>query len=170
MRLFSGKVSAIATEAVRALVAANEIEAESPAEVIRDVEAVLEQYVDAERDVNERAKDIMEQRNLPQSELSRVKRLAAEQRGIKIGEDTLDYLLDQVVEMLLHSTNVDEVFAEDHELRRRMVPIFKKHMAVDDDLQREVRGQLKHVQEGTAKWEVEYQRILGDIKRRKGLG
>ena len=71
--------------------------------------------------------------------------------------------------MLFHSSNVDEVFAEDHDLRRKMAPIFKKHMAADEDLEREVRGQLKHVKEGTSLWEVEYQRVMADIKRRKGL-
>jgi hypothetical protein len=32
-----------------------------------------------------------------------------------------------------------------------------------------VRNQLKHVQEGTSVWEVEYRRMMDDIKRRRGL-
>jgi uncharacterized protein len=169
MRLFSAKVSPIATEIVRTLRSAGDIEAESPREVEQDVASVLTSYVDAEHDVNERAKDLLQQKNLPGSELPRIKKLVAEQKGIKLGEDTLDYLLDQVVEMLLHSNNVDEVFAADNELRRKMAPIFKKHMNVDEELEREVRGQLRHMKEGTATWEVEYQRVMSDIRRRKGL-
>jgi uncharacterized protein len=169
MRLFSGKVGAIASDVVKVLVSSGDIETEVPYEVERDVAAVLESYVSTEREINDHARDQVQSRGLSQSDMGRIRKVLAEQRGIKTGDETLDYLLDQVVEMLLHSTHVEEVFAADHEMRRKMAPIFKKHMAVDEELEREVRGQMRHVQEGTTKWEIEYQRIAGDIKRRKGL-
>ncbi|MCS6900631.1 MAG: DUF507 family protein [Myxococcales bacterium] len=169
MRLYSGKVGAIASDSVKELLAAGQIECESPREVEKDIAAVLSNYVKLEQEVLEQARDWQQRRNLPPSELPRLRRAAAEQKGIKIGEDTLDFLLDQVVEMLLHSGNVDEVFAEDHELRRTMGKIFKKHMAADEELEQEIRSKLKHVQEGTSTWEVEYQRMKEEIRRRKGL-
>ena len=170
MRLYAGKVGAIASEVVRALVDGGDIEVESPREVAADVESVLNEYVRLEAQASEKAKDLVQARGLPQSEFPRLKKLAAEQAGIKLGDETLDYLLDQIVEMLLHSNNVDEVFAEDVVLRRRMVPVLKKHMALDEEIEREVRGRLKHVQEGTRTWEVEHQRMMEEIRRRKGLG
>jgi uncharacterized protein len=169
MRLYSGKVSTIATEVVRALLASNDIESEAPKEVEADITAVLNQYLGDERDVNERAKDVLERTGKAQAEYQRVRALVAEEKGIKVGDETLDYLLDQVVEMLMHSGNVDEVFVEDIELRRRMAPVFKKHMAVDSSLDADVRAQLKHVREGTREWEIEYARVLEQVKRRKGL-
>ena len=169
MRLYSGKVSAIATEVVRALLASNDIEAESPKEVEADIAAVLNQYLADEREVNERAKDVLERTGKPQTEFQRVRALVADEKGIKVGDDALDYLLDQVVEMLMHSGNVDEVYVEDIELRRRMAPVFKKHMAVDASLDADVRAQLKHVREGSRDWEVEYGKVLEQVKRRKGL-
>ncbi len=169
MRLFSGKVPTIATEVVRALTAAKDIEAEKPREVEADIASVLNQYLADERDVNERAKDLLERTGKPNSEFSRVRALAAEERGIKVGDETLDYVLDQVVEMLMHSNNVDEVYVEDVELRRRMAPIFKRHMAVDDALEAEVRGQLRHVREGTREWEIEHARVLEQVRRKRGL-
>ncbi|MBX3258529.1 MAG: DUF507 family protein [Labilithrix sp.] len=78
-------------------------------------------------------------------------------------------MLDQVVEMLLHSAHVDEVFAEDVELRRKMAPIFKRYMAADSELEAEVRAQLKHVKEGTSQWDIEYSRVLEAVKRKRGL-
>jgi hypothetical protein len=95
--------------------------------------------------------------------------LVAEEKGIKVGDEALDYLLDQVVAMLMHSSSVDEVYVEDVELRRKMAPIFKKHMAVDALLDTEVRAQLRHVRDGSREWEVEYARVLDQVKRRKGL-
>jgi hypothetical protein len=169
MRLYSGKVPAIATEVVRALLAAKDVETENPKEVEADVAAVLNQYVAAEREVNDRAKDLLERTHKGPTEYPRMRQLVAEEKGIKIGDETLDYLLDQVVEMLMHSNNVDEVFVEDVELRRRMAPVFKKHMAVDSSVDAEVRAQLRHVREGTRDWEVEYARVLEQVKRRKGL-
>ena len=169
MRLYSGKIPAIATEVVRALLAAKDIEAESPKEVEADVAAVLNQYLADEREVNERAKDVLERTGKSNTDFQRVRALVADEKGIKVGDETLDYLLDQVVEMLMHSNNVDEVFASDVDLRRRMTPVFKKHMAVDSALDTEVRAQLRHVKEGTREWEVEYSRVLEQVKRRKGL-
>jgi hypothetical protein len=169
MRLYSGKVPAIATEVVRALLAAKEIEAESPKEVEADVTAVLNQYLADEREVNDRAKDVLERTGKGQTDFQRVRALVAEEKGIKVGDETLDYLLDQVVEMLMHSNNVEEVFAADVDLRRRMAPVFKKHMAVDSAIDAEVRAQLRHVKEGSREWEVEYARVLEQVKRRKGL-
>jgi uncharacterized protein len=169
MRLYSGKVPAIATEVVRALLAAKEIEAGSPKEVEADVTAVLNQYLADEREVNDRAKDVLERTGKSNTDFQRVRALVADEKGIKVGDETLDYLLDQVVEMLMHSNNVEEVFAADVDLRRRMAPVFKKHMAVDSALDAEVRAQLRHVKEGTREWEVEYARVLEQVKRRKGL-
>lgn len=169
MRLYAGKVPAVATEVVRALLAPHAIEAERPKEVEADVAAVLNQYLSDERDVNERAKDVLERTRKPQTEFQRVRLLVADEKGIKVGDETLDYLLDQVVEMLMHSNNVDEVFVEDIDLRRTMAPVFKKHMAVDSTLDAEVRAQLRHVREGTRDWEIEYAKVLEQVKRRKGL-
>ena len=169
MRLYSGKVAPIATETVRALLASKEIEAESPKEVEADVAAVLNQYLNDEREVNERAKDVIERTGKGNADYQRIRARVAEEKGIKVGDEALDYLLDQVVEMLMHSNNVDEVFAADVELRRKMAPVFKKHMAVDATLDAEVRGQIRNVREGTRDWEIEYARVLELVKRKKGL-
>jgi hypothetical protein len=169
MRLYAGKVPTIATEVVRALLAAKDVEAEQPREVELDVASVLNQYLAMEREVNDRAKDVLERTGKSQADYQRVRALVAEEKGIKVGDDALDYLLDQVVEMLMHSNNVEEVYVEDVILRRKMAPVFKKHMAVDAALDGEVRAQLRHVKEGSRDWEVEYARVLEQVRRRKGL-
>src|SRR3974390_439 len=152
MRLYSGKISTIATEVVRTLLASGDVEADHPKEVEADVAAVLQQYLNDEREVNDRAKDVLERTGKPQTEFQRVRALVADEKGIKVGDETLDYLLDQVVEMLMHSNNVDEVYVEDIELRRKMAPVLKRHMAVDAALDGEVRAQLRNLREGTREW------------------
>jgi hypothetical protein len=101
--------------------------------------------------------------------MGRIRRLVADKKGVAIGDDVVDYLLDQIAAMLMYSNAVEEVFVEDVDLRRRMAPILKREMAMDEQLEQETRARLKHMQEGTRTWEVEYQRVMEDIRRRKGL-
>ena len=169
MRLHSAKVPQIAAEMLRSLLSSKDIECESPKEVELDIQSVLNQYIQDEQEVSDRAKEIVAARSLPQTDYARIKKLAAEERKLKLGEEAIDYILDQLVEMLMHSANVDEIFAEDYELRRKMREPLRRQLAEEEDLQAEVRGRLKHVQEGTTMWEVEYRRMMEDIKRRKGI-
>ncbi len=169
MRLYGAKVGPIAQEVVRSLVTAKDIETDAQREVVADVEAVLKSYLDTERVVDDKTRDLLQRTGRGTGEFGRVRQQVAEHHGIKVGDDALDYLLDQVVEMLLHSTHVDEVFAEDVELRRRMAPIFKRYMAADAELEAEVRAQLRHVKEGTAQWDIEHARVLEAVKRKRGL-
>ena len=113
MRLHSAKVPEISHLMVHALTSSGDIENESPKEVELDVQAVLNQFITDEQEISDKAKDVLTQRGLPQTELGRIKKLLADERKIKLGEDAIDYLLDQLVEMLMHSANVDEIFAED---------------------------------------------------------
>lgn len=172
MRLYPPQVPKIAQEVVRILATAGKdggIEPGDPREVERDVAAVLQSYLDAEREIGDSARELLARTGRGQGELQRVMAQIAESKGIKLGEEALDYVLDQIVEMLMHSNNVEEIWGADVELRRRMAPVFKKYMAASGGLDAEVRAQLRHVQEGTRDYEVEYGRVLEQVKRRKGL-
>jgi uncharacterized protein len=169
MRLHGPRVPQIAQEMVTALVKGKDIETESPDEVRADIESVLHQYIKDEHSVSERAKDMVSARGLSQTEFPRIKKLVADERHIKLGDDAIDYLLDQLLEMLMHSANVEEIFSEDYELRRKMRDPLRKQLAEEQALEEEIRGQLRHVQEGTGLWEIEYRRMAEDIKRRRGL-
>jgi hypothetical protein len=169
MRLYGAKVAPLAQDIVRSLVTAKDIETDAQREVIADIEAVLKSYLDTERIVDEKTRDLLTRTGRGNTEFPKVRQQIAEHHGIKVGDDALDYLLDQVVHMLMHSSHVEEVFAEDIELRRKMAPIFKRHMAADAELESEVRGQLRHLKEGTSQWDIEYSRVLEATKRKRGL-
>ncbi len=169
MRLFAARVTPIATEVVRTLTKAGDIETERPREVELDVESVLKSFLSAEKEVNDKTRELLERTGRGPSDFNRVRTQIAESMGIRVGDEALDYLLDQVVEIFEHSANVDEIFAENVELRRKMAPIFKRHMGEDTELDAEVRAQLKHMREGTRDWDIEYGRMLEIVKRKKGL-
>lgn len=169
MRLFAGKIGPIAEEMVRVLVDENHIEAERPDEVRLDIESVLKEFLRVEREVTDEAKSRMEARGLGYGNLGKTKSQVARERGAPGQDDALPYILEQVLNMLLHSNNVDEVFSEDTELRKKLTPILRKHMDVETDLDREVRSKIKNLEEGTATFDVEYARMMEQIKKKRGL-
>ena len=101
-----------------------------------------------------------------------VKRLGGDEAGEKafgLGEDGLDWMTTQMIESFMQSPHIEEIFVEDTVLRKRMTDILKKHMQVDEELDEEVRRRIKNLQEGTSTWEVEYGKVLDQIKRNRGL-
>jgi uncharacterized protein len=169
MNLHRSQLPGICKSIIDALADARQIETPNRPSAATDLEAVLASYLEQEREISDRARELAQQRGLPPTEVARIKRLVADQRGIKVGDDALDYVLDQLVHMLMHSEHVDEVYAADHDLRRTMRGFILEKEGEDVKLEAEVRGKLKHVTEGSRMWEIEYQRMKDEIKRRRGL-
>jgi len=169
MRLFSGKVPTIAEEVVRVLTSDGDIETEHPAEVVLDVQSVLKEYLRYERMVTDEAKNRLEARGLPYAQLGKLKSQVAKEKGAPPSDEVLPYLLDQIFNILFHSKNVDEVYAEDTAIRQKLTVILKKHMDVGGELDEEVRSKIKNLEEGTASFEIEYARVMNEMKRKKGL-
>ena len=169
MRLHSARVPHMAKAMVDILVSSGDVETDNPRGVQADFEAVITQYIRDDHSVTEKARDMVAARSLPMSDLGRIKRLVAEQQGFVTGEEAMAYLLNQLIEMLMRSPNVEEVYAEDADLRRKLRGPIRKELEAEDSLDSQVRGQLKHVREGTAVWDVEYRRMLEEIKHRRGM-
>lgn len=169
MKIPKSRVPQLAQDMLKALLEGGDIETETPREVALDLEAVINQYIKDELEISDKARDIVAARGLPPTQIGRVKRQLADERQFKTDEDGIDYLVDQMIEFLMHSNNVEEIFAEDHQLRRKLRGPIRAIQADDDKIEDTVRSRMKHVQEGSAIWEVEYQRILEDVRRRRGL-
>lgn len=171
MRLYAGKVSAITNDMISELTSTGAIEAEPEmeGEVLLDIESVLREYIRTEREITNKAREIISQQELEYRQLHKLKAKIADERGFGIGDKALDYLTTQVIECLFHSRHVAEIFQEDHELRRVLRNVLRTHLRVEDDLDQEVRRRIQNLQEGTSSWEVEYNKVMEDIKRLKGL-
>jgi len=169
MRLYSGKIPVIATELVKSLTEAGDIAVSDKAEAELDVQAVLKEYLRLEREITERAKDLLQKRNLPYEHFGKIKRTLAGEKGFGLGDEGLDWMTNQMIESFMQSPHVEEIFAEDAVLRKKMADILKRHMMVDDEIDAEVRKRIKNLEEGTATWEVEYNKAVDQIKRNRGL-
>ena len=132
-------------------------------------EAVLKEYIRVDKELTERAKDILEIRGLPYSHLGRTKRQLAEQKEFGLGEEGLTWICNQMLEAFMSSRHIDEVFAEDAILRRKIKDICKKHMQVDEAMDQEVRDRIKNIEEGSQAWDIEYAKVLEQVKGKHGL-
>lgn len=169
MRLYRGKIETIAEDVIRTLREQGSIELESEVEARQDIEAVLKEYLRLDREIVDDAKNRMEVRGLGYSQLGKVRSQVSKERGAPGQDEILPYLLDQIMHLLFHSANIAEIFAEDVELRKAITPILRKHMEVDSDLDREVRSKIKNLTEGTTDFDVEYARVMEQIKHKRGL-
>lgn len=168
MQLYATKVTPMASEAARVLLAAGDVESNAVV-LTREIEAELRAYLSIEREVNDKTKELLERTGRPQTEFGRVRVSIAESTGIKVGDETLDHLLDRVVAHIMEADDIDEVFASDLDLRRKLAVVFKKHMGVDSGMDAEIRAQLRHVKEGTSLWDIEYDKALAKVRARRGL-
>lgn len=171
MKLMSGKVPALAHDLVDALVASNTIEvlSEEVHEVEMDIESVLREYIRLDREITDRARDVIATQKRDYSELNKVKSQIARERGFGVGEGMLEYLTAQVIETLIHSRHVEEVYGMDNDLVVQMGPILKKHLGADEELDGEVRKRIKNLSEGTLAWDVQYRKVMEELRKTKRL-
>ena len=169
MRLYSAKVPVIARDIIKQLVDDGDIEVANGDEATLDIEAVLKEYVRLDREITEQTKDLLERRNLPHGAFGKVKRGLADEKGFGLGEDGLAWICSQVLETFMHSQFIEEVYASDAEMRRKMSLILRRHMMMEEELDGEVRKPIRNMQEGTSNWDVEYGKVMDQIKRKRGI-
>jgi hypothetical protein len=171
MRLYPKVIPAIAREVVQTLMSDGDIEVETLriADAEMDMAAIMREYLAAEERVNQATREALERRGYDHARFNQVKREMADVRGFKMGDEGIEYVIGQMIEFLLISRNVEEVYAEDTSLRRKILGVFKKHLDVDAELDREARNRLKNLQEGTPEWDIEYNRTMDQLRRARGL-
>lgn len=170
MRLYSGKYRIIATEILEDLEKAElvELTAEGKPEAELDIVGVLREYNRMDRELGERARDMAG--DDPRANHFQMKRRLAKEKGFKLGDDGLEYIVAQLIEIFMQSAHFEEIYGEDRELRARITPILKRHTADQEDvLDREVRSKLKNLEEGSAAFDIEYERVMQRIRSKKGL-
>jgi hypothetical protein len=171
MALYRKIIPKIARDIIRTLSAQGAIEVDEShmSEAELDLAAVMVGYLDAEEEISREAADTMARLNMPKERFAQMKQRFAERRGIKIGDEGVDFLLIQLLEALFASKNIEEVFAEDNELRKIVRECINKSLKVSDEIEGEARSRLKNIHEGTPEWDIEYPRMIAQIKRQKGL-
>ena len=169
MRLYAGKIPIISAEIIGVLTEGGEIEVGDATEAQLDVQAVLREYLRRERDINEEAKDYLSRRGLTYSQFGKVKKMIAQQQEFGVGDETITYIIQQIIMAFENSNNFEEIYADDQTLTVKIRNILRKHMDLEEDLDNEVRDRIKNLEEGSRNWEVEYEKVMEQIRRKRGL-
>ena len=171
MRLYPKVIPVISRESVQALMKDGDIEVEAMrvADAEMDLSAIMREYLANEERVNQATREALERRGYDFSKFNQVKREMADVRGFKMGEDGIEYVINQMIEFLLISRNVEEVFAADNVIRTKIFSVMKRHLDVDEEIDKEARARLKHLQEGTSAFDIEYNKTIEMIRRARGL-
>ena len=120
MKIYRKVIPKIAKDVVRALLANRAIEVEDGRrdEAELDLAGVLVEYMNDLDRINTDAHEALQRHSLPAETLGRVKRSLAQSRQVVMGDGALDYVIERIIYTLFHSKNIEEVFAEDQELRQ----------------------------------------------------
>ncbi|WP_256560044.1 DUF507 family protein [Myxococcus dinghuensis] len=171
MRLYPKVIPIISREAIQQLMQDGDIEVEPMrvADAEMDLSAIMREYLANEERVNQATREALERRGYDYSKFNQVKREMADVRGFKMGDEGIEYVINQMIEFLLISRNVEEVFSPDNSLRQKIFQVMKKHLDVDDEIDKEARSRLKHLQEGTSAFDIEYNKTVEQIRRARGL-
>jgi len=171
MKFYPKKFDGVAAEIVTLLTEDGDIEVETAnrEEVVQDIVAIMNEYLSAESRLREEVSDLMAQKGIPSTEFGRVKRILMEERGLKSGDEGIEWLIDQILQSFMVGSHVDEVYAEDRLMKRKILSIYKKHFDIEEKLDQEVRSKLKNIKEGTPTWDIEYKKVLRQTQKRWGL-
>ena len=81
----------------------------------------------------------------------------------------MEWIVSQLLDLFMHTHHIEEIYADDLQLRKTTATVLKKHMAEDQDLKRDVERRLKNLEEGTTSWDVEYSKVEQRLRRLRGL-
>lgn len=170
MRIYSSQYTLIAGDIIRALTRKElvEIEETQVSEAELDVIGVLREYNRITREINDQSRD----QTADRAEAMRLRRRLAKEKGVGFGEEGLVYVIEQIIETLMVSPNIEEIFGTDRELRAVITPILDSHTRErdrEDELDVLVRGRIKNLEEGTSAWDIEYQRVQSQLRRTRGM-
>ena len=152
---------------IRNLVKGNHIDVINNTEAIKDVEAVFISYHNTEQHISRKAQEIIATSGLSRDRFHETKKMLAKQNGIEIGAETSTYLIKQIIGTMMQSKYVDEVYSEDHVLQRNMRQFISELLDESKSVDKKIKKHLKHVDENTEKWKIEYQRLKEKIAFRK---
>jgi len=169
MKLYRAKVPVIANEAIVSLEAAGDIEVNNREEAVADLVAIMEEFLRRDSELRRNIKDYMSRRNMPYSDYGKARKQFGEEMDHPMGDDVERFLARQFIENLMITRFVDEVYADDDEMYRKVIEVLRTHSVDERAIREEAADKVKNVKEGTVEYEIALQDAVREVKRRQGL-
>lgn len=171
MKLYRAKVPQIAADCIDTLVRDGEIEVDPSRreEAIRDLEAIMEDYLRRDATLRDGIRDHMATHSVSYDQFGKTRQKLAEERGHPLGDDVERFVARQITESLMITPNVDEVFGDDKVIYKKVLDVLRGHDVNEEEIREEARGKIKNVAEGTVDYEIAMRNAVRDVKKRRGL-
>ncbi len=171
MRLYRSQVPRLAEDIINTLALEGEIvvSEEDKEDAQKDVAAIMEEYLRQESRVVQRTREVMERGQITYDQFGRVKGSIADETKHPTGVDGIRWIAAQIIESFMISRFIDEVFGNDRDMKRSVMKVFHKHLIEEADLDKETRGRLKNIRPGSPQWDIEYKRVMTEVRRKRGL-
>ncbi len=171
MKLYKAKVPEIATETIAALVRDGDIDVEHEnfEEAEKDLIAIMEEYLRQDYGFRNKIKDYMSDHAIPYGDYGRVRSALADELRHPLGNDVTSFLARQFVENMMISRFVEEVYAEDKDIYKKIKEILNSHHVNEREIREEAQGKIKNIKEGTVDYEIALQKAMKAEKKRRGL-
>ncbi len=171
MKLYRLKIPEIAHDVIDQLCADGTIEVtnENHAEAELDLVAIMEEYSRRDYELRERVKEYMSRNSVPYDRYGKIRGQLSGEMGHPTGDDVERFLARQFVENFMISNFVDEVYAEDKDIYKRILDILRGHNVDERALRDEARDKIKNIAEGTVDYELALAEAMREVKKRHGL-
>ncbi len=115
---------------------------------------VLRTYIKIDQELTQLARLDVERRKDDPSMIYSEKRRLAKQRNFGMNDDAPNWIVSQLIEQFLfHTSSVADVFAEDSEIYKLLIPLIRERMSTQQNLQQEVMQRVKNLEKGSQTWE-----------------
>ena len=171
MKLYRVKIPVIAAQVIEALVNDGSLEVEAPnrAEAEQDLIAVMEEYLRRDYALRDSVKESMAAGGVSYDRYGKVRGKMADEWGHPTGDDVERFLAREFVENFMISRFIEEVYAEDKDLYKKVLAILRDQHVDEHALRDEAREQIKNIPEGTVDYEIALSKALKEVKKRHGL-
>ena len=171
MKLYKARVAQIANEIVATLTKEGslDVEPENRPEAELDLVAIMEEYLRRDRALRERVREHMHSRSVPYDQYGKLRGQMAGSWNHPTGDDVERFLARQFVENFMISRFVDEVYADDRALYKRVIELLTLHHVDEKAIREEAQSKVKNVREGTVEYEIALSQAIREVKQRYGL-
>ena len=171
MKLYRVKVPVIAKSVIDSLVADGSIEVEpsNRPEAELDLVAIMEEYLRRDSSLREEVREYMARNAVPYERYGKTRSRKADQWGHPTGEDVEKFLARQFIENFMISRFIEEVYADDTVLYKRLLELVRGHNVDERAIRDEARAQIKNISEGSVDYEIALSKAIKEVKKRHGL-
>ncbi len=171
MKLYRARIPVIAKECIEVLAEVGDIDVvpDRKDDAEADLVAIMEDYLRRDSQLRESIRDHMAEEGISYDQYGKTRAKMAGRMDHPTGDDVERFLVRQFIEMLLNSPNIDEVYADDNVMYRKLMDVVRKYDVDEDAIRAEAKDKVKNIAEGTMEFEIAMRHAVRDVKKRMGL-